>query len=113
MASAGQHSVRPGGQIMEAGSRARALLLFGCLVTGGQLAKGQTTAASLSGMVVDPAGGAISAVAIQIKNLATDAMRTTTTDRAGRYSIFDLGPGAYELRAEKPGFKTEVQNPVI
>src|SRR5271170_682917 len=91
---------------------ARTVLLFGLLVTGLRLAAGQTTAASLSGVVTDHHGGAIPGVGIQLKNLATGSVRTATTDRDGRYSVFDLEPGNYELHAEKPRFKTAVQTPV-
>jgi Carboxypeptidase regulatory-like domain/TonB dependent receptor len=91
---------------------ARTVLLFGLLATGLRLAAGQTTAASLSGVVSDHHGGAIPGVGIQLKNLATGAVRDAITDRAGRYSVFDLEPGDYELHAEKPRFKTAVQTPV-
>ena len=96
---------------MKLGSKARTLFLFGC-VLGVRLASGQSTAASVSGVVVDPQGSVVPAVSIQLKNLATDAVRTTTSDREGRYSIFDLAPGNYELRAQKPGFTIELESPV-
>src|SRR5215472_7656776 len=91
---------------------ARTVLLLALIVTGLRLAAGQTTAAALSGVVTDHQGGVIPGVDIQLKNLATGAVWTVTTDRDGRYGVFDLEPGSYELHAEKPRFNTAVQTPV-
>src|SRR5215472_6838557 len=88
---------------------ARTVLLFGLLVTSLRLTAGQTTSASLSGVVTDHRGGTISGVSIQFKNTATGAVWTASTDSAGRYGVFDVEPGNYELHAQKPRFKTAVQ----
>src|ERR1700722_105432 len=48
-------------------------------------------------------------VEVQLINVGIGSVRKATTDGAGRYSVLDLEPGTYELRAAKPGFKAYVQ----
>jgi hypothetical protein len=63
--------------------------------------------ASIQGVVSDSSGGAIPSVAIRIKNLETGAERNQITDEAGRYEAASLPVGRYQVRAEKPGFRSE------
>jgi len=65
--------------------------------------------ATLQGTVTDTSGGAVPAVAIHIKNLETGAERNLVTDEAGRFDAASLPVGRYEVRAEKPGFRSEVK----
>ncbi|HEX2714278.1 MAG TPA: carboxypeptidase-like regulatory domain-containing protein [Candidatus Acidoferrales bacterium] len=67
---------------------------------------------SIEGIVTDPSGGAVPGVGVQIKNLETGAERHLATDEAGRFSAAALPVGQYEVRAEKPGFRTEVKNEI-
>lgn len=90
----------------------RAVGLFALLLTGLGITHGQTPAASVSGVVTDQQHRVMPRVEIQLSSLATGEARKTATDGAGRYSILELEPGRYELRAAKSGFKTEVQSPV-
>lgn len=87
-------------------------VLFAFLLAAPGLVCGQTTAASISGVVRDQTGGVMPGVTIQMKNLATGEVRSTASDSEGRYGVPNLEPGNYELRAEKPRFKTEVESPV-
>src|SRR5579862_6001784 len=70
------------------------------------LAQGE---ASLSGTVRDVSGGSVPGVLVEIRNLETGAQRRQTTDEAGRYDAAALSVGRYEVRAEKPGFRSEVR----
>src|SRR6266576_5791210 len=47
--------------------------------------------------------------AIAIKNIATGITRTSSTSTAGFYSVPNLLPGSYEIRASAQGFSTELQ----
>ena len=67
---------------------------------------------SIEGTVTDSSGGAIPAVAVQIKNIETGAERNLTTDDAGHFFAAALPVGQYEIRAEKPGFRSEVKNDI-
>ncbi|HKQ75452.1 MAG TPA: TonB-dependent receptor, partial [Blastocatellia bacterium] len=74
---------------------------------------GQTTTATLSGVIRDTSGAVIPNAKISARNASTGAARETTTDSEGRYSLTNLGPGQYEIRAERAGFKTAAQSGVI
>src|SRR6202030_3066190 len=66
-------------------------------------------AARLTGIVTDQSGAPISDAAVTAKDLETGAVRSTTTDGAGRYLILSLPVGEYEVRATKAGFKEAVR----
>lgn len=63
---------------------------------------------SLTGTVTDATGGLVPNVAIEIKNLETQATRATITDAQGRYTLSQVAPGQYRLEAKAAGFRTEV-----
>lgn len=76
-------------------------------------APGQTTTATLSGVVHDATGAVVPQVKITLKHTEKGLSRTTSTDGEGRYSLSNIEPGTYELRAERSGFSTEVKNGVV
>jgi outer membrane receptor protein involved in Fe transport len=79
----------------------------------GVTALGQTTTATLSGMIRDASGAVVPDVKISARNVQTGAVRVAVSDSDGRYSLINLGPGEYELRAERAGFRTAVQSGVL
>jgi len=79
----------------------------------GVTALGQTTTATLSGVIRDASGAVVPDAKVSAKNTNTGATRDTTTDSEGRYSLTNLGPGQYEVRAERAGFRTAMQSGVI
>jgi outer membrane receptor protein involved in Fe transport len=83
------------------------------LLLGGAAALGQTTTATLSGVVRDASGAVVPEVKISARNVQTGAIRVATSDSDGRYSLTNMGPGEYELRAERAGFRTAVQSGVL
>ena len=76
-------------------------------------AHGQTTTATLSGIVHDPTSAVLPQVKITLKNNAKGAARSTITDSEGRFSLTNVEPGTYELRAERSGFSTAVKSGVV
>jgi len=80
------------------------LLLSFCLGS----ASGQVSA-MLSGVVTDQSGAFLSGVDVTAKNLDTGFSRQTTTDRSGRYQLFALPVGQYEVRAKKEGFAEAIR----
>src|SRR6266705_615653 len=84
-----------------------AVLLFspGLLVT----AHAQVAGATLSGTVTDQSGGVLPQAAISIKNIATGITRSSTTSTDGFYSVPNLLPGTYAIRAAAQGFSSVVQ----
>lgn len=71
---------------------------------------GQAFMTSLSGVVTDATGGVVPGISIELKNAATGDVRETLTASDGTYHFSQLPPGAYELTAKAPGFKTFVQH---
>ena len=86
--------------------RALALLGFCCLWPF--LGHAQVSA-TLWGMVTDPSGAALSDASVTAVNVDTGLSRSTVTDKAGRYQLFALPVGQYEVRAKKQGFAEEVR----
>src|SRR3984893_5115006 len=72
----------------------------------------QMVGGTLSGTVSDQSGGVVPQAAISVKNVATGITRTSTTSAAGFYSVPNLLPGIYEIKASARGFSTEVQTGV-
>ena len=66
--------------------------------------------AAMSGLVTDASGAAVAGAAVTAKDLETAAVRVTTTDSAGRYRLFELAVGAYEVTVAKDGFQTAVRD---
>ncbi len=67
---------------------------------------GQTT--SITGTVSDPSGAVVPNATITITNAATGAVRTTVSDSQGRYTIAQVTPGTYDVRAKASGFTEAV-----
>jgi len=87
---------------------AQTFLLLLWLVMGAFPAWAQT-GASLSGVVSDQSGAALSDVAVTIKIVDTGATRMIATDRGGRFQASGLPAGRIEIRAAKPGFADETR----
>jgi protocatechuate 3,4-dioxygenase beta subunit len=68
------------------------------------LAMAQSTAAMVSGTVVDEQKGALPGATITIRNLDSGQVRTTATDARGAFQIVGIPPGRYEVTAELTGF---------
>ena len=64
----------------------------------------QTSAATLSGTVVDQNNAIVPSVEIVITNPATALERTTTTSDAGYFTVPLLPPGTYVITAKRQGF---------
>ncbi|HXG65847.1 MAG TPA: TonB-dependent receptor, partial [Blastocatellia bacterium] len=73
------------------------------------LAAYQTTRATVSGTVTDEKGSVISNARVTAKNLDTGISREVRTDDEGRYSIPELSPGRFEVKAEFEGFRPEIR----
>ena len=68
--------------------------------------------ANLSGQVEDQSGAAVAATTVTARNTDTGAARTTTADGEGRYLLYSLPLGEYEVRANKDGFAEVVRSGV-
>src|SRR5579863_9210894 len=60
---------------------------------------------SIQGTVTDSVGAVVQGAEITVKNLGSNAVRTTTSTGTGAFSIPSLPPGAYEVTVKMPSFK--------
>src|SRR5687767_3326876 len=92
-----------------------ALLCAMCLSIGGNanVCFGQTSTATLTGIVQDPTGAVLPNVTISVTNTDRNTNHFTKTNEAGNYVLPALNPGNYSISAELPGFKKSVREGVI
>jgi len=76
-------------------------------------ARAQVAGATLSGTVTDPSGAILPQATISIRNVSTDITRTTTTSAAGFYSVPNLLPGTYDVKASAQGFSAHLSTGII
>jgi outer membrane receptor protein involved in Fe transport len=78
------------------------------LLLASPVALAQSTA-TLLGKVQDASGGVLPGVTVTARHVATGVERTVVTGASGDYRAPALPVGAYEVRAELSGFRTEVR----
>src|SRR5688572_3608677 len=84
------------------------------LVCGSVAAWAQTggSTSTLTGSVVDSAGGVIPGATVDVKNNATGVVNSVVTNTAGVFSVPGLNPGTYTVTVALSGFKTSIVNDV-
>ncbi len=75
------------------------------LALGAGAVHAQTTFASISGTVTDPAGAVIPGAQIEATHETTGYKYTATSNEAGYYTVSQLREGAYTVSAKAPGFQ--------
>lgn len=68
----------------------------------------QTGTSSVRGSVLDQEGKAVAGATVTLKNIETNAVRTTTSKENGGYTFDLIQPGTYRLEVEASGFKKGV-----
>src|SRR5262245_56898049 len=82
---------------------------IGLIGFGHSVVFGQNFAAALSGVVHDATGGVIPGAKITARHIESGLSRTVDTNETGDYKMPSLPVGAYEVTAEKAGFKQQVR----
>src|SRR5207244_9483699 len=73
----------------------------------------QTTGATLQGTVTDSSQAAVPNVTVELKNIATGIVRTTTSASEGIFRFNGVIPAVYDLTIRPPaGFKEYVQKQI-
>ncbi len=67
----------------------------------------QSTSGRVLGTVTDPSGASVAGANVVITDTQRGTSRTLITDSSGDYAAPDLIPGAYKIRVEAKGFKSE------
>jgi hypothetical protein len=68
-------------------------------------AMAQGTTGSITGTVLDTSGAAIPGATVTIRNLDTNDTHTVTSSDIGSYTVPQLAPGRYAVKAVKKGFE--------
>lgn len=70
------------------------------------------TAGQITGQVTDTSDAIVVGATVTVTNSRTNVVRTITTNSAGDYTFPTIPPGVYNVRAEMPGFKSEIRENV-
>ncbi len=68
-------------------------------------ASAQQTESRIVGRILDQSGAALPGATIAIVSRDTGAVRTDVAGGDGAFTVTNLGPGAYDIRAELDGFQ--------
>ena len=69
----------------------------------------QQASANINGVVKDQTGAAIANARVELRNVNTAVVKTTTTNSDGVYVFLNIVPGTYTMRASASGFNTVTQ----
>jgi hypothetical protein len=79
-------------------------VILGALCTAYTLTA-QTETATISGLVTDPSGAAVTKAEIVIRNVDRGTTMQASSNDSGRYALPAVPPGRYQMTLRKPGFK--------
>lgn len=88
-------------------------LMLLMLMVFSQLALQAQTTGTMSGTVSDPNGAVVAGATVTVRNTATGAERSTTTNSIGAFTFTDLQPGNYSVTIENPGFKRALAPSIV
>src|SRR5512146_2178825 len=83
--------------------------LAAVLFTAMQLNAQSITQGNVRGTVMDPSGAVVPGATVTIKNTATGASQTRTTNGSGFYEFALLPPGTYSVSVSSPNYKPATQ----
>ena len=92
-------------------SLVRGAAMAAVLLAFAMCARAQNSA-NLTGQVFDATGAVIQSASVTARNVDTGLVRTASSDGQGRYRIYSLPLGPYEVRASKAGFQEVVRRGV-
>ena len=88
----------------------RVVCLLGlCLFTVARVSA-QVNTADILGTVSDAGGAVLTDAKVSVQNVATNEVKTATTNAAGDYVFNLMQPGQYTIAVEASGFKKSVVN---
>jgi Carboxypeptidase regulatory-like domain len=82
------------------------IILLGC---AGMTLQAQTVNGTLLGTITDTTGAVVANAKITATQTSTGAIRETTSNASGNYTIPDVVPGSYSVTATSQGFKQVTQ----
>jgi outer membrane receptor protein involved in Fe transport len=89
------------------------LFVMAWLAFGSLRGRAQGNQGAIEGTCADQSGAVVPGVGLQARNVATGATYHATSDANGLFAFPVVPIGTYEIQAEKPGFATLIQKPVV
>ncbi len=80
------------------------IVIFLAALAGVSNLKGQVSSGTLVGTIYDATGAAVPRAKVDVKNVGTNVVSSTTTDDAGQYRVGNLVAGTYDISASASGF---------
>jgi hypothetical protein len=74
---------------------------------------GQEARSTVSGTITDQSGSAIAGARVRISNVDTGVALSAVSNEVGQYHLLFVNPGAYQLTAEMPGFRTFIRENIL
>ena len=84
---------------------ALAVLAVSLMILGGGVVSAQVETGQISGTVTDQSGALLPNASVSVKNLGTNAMRTTQSSASGLYQVSGLAPATYQVTVNSGSFK--------
>jgi hypothetical protein len=88
------------------------LFVLSALLAAPVSSRAQVLYGSVTGNVTDTKGDSVPGAKVDLVETATGAMKSTTTDDRGGYTLSDLKAGVYKVTITRSGFKTELRDDV-
>jgi hypothetical protein len=73
---------------------------------------GQTVTSSILGTLTDPSDAVTPGIQVDLRNQATGATRSTSSNTVGLFRFVDLPPGSYSISVKSQGFKSYLQRDI-
>jgi len=89
------------------------ILSVSLVASHGSLLYAQNSSGTISGFVSDGQGARLPNTKIIITNTATGVSTTSSTNGDGAYTVGSLPIGTYQIEAQREGFKTSIQGPIV
>ena len=83
-------------------------LLLGLAVLIPRGLQAQQTTGTILGTVIDPSKALVPGATVEVRNVATQVMRSIQTDSTGSFEAVGLQPGIYQVTVRLAGFETNV-----
>jgi hypothetical protein len=95
---------------MSTGFRGKLVCLLGLSLLGVNQVSAQVNTADILGTVSDSGGAVLPNAKVSVQSLATNEVKTATTNASGDYIFNLMQPGQYTITVEAPSFKKSVVN---
>jgi hypothetical protein len=88
----------------------RVFLAAACFLLASTVVWAQFEAGSVVGVITDPGGSVVPSASIELRSVATGAVRQASSSSSGEFDFVAVPPGRYSITAKVAGFKQKTQD---